>query len=67
VQVPDVLGVTPSAWAMPCVPVAELQSGIILVPPVGAHVWVEFEQGDASLPIWTGFFWASAAEVRILG
>lgn len=66
VQVPDVLGVTASSWAMPCVPVAGLQSGIFAVPSVGAHVWVEFEQGDPSLPIWTGGFWASAAEVPVL-
>jgi hypothetical protein len=27
------------------------------VPPVGALVWVEFEQGDLSFPIWSGTYW----------
>src|SRR5207342_1678154 len=29
------------------------------VPPVGAGVWVEFEAGDVSRPIWVGCWWAS--------
>ena len=62
-QVPDVLGTTPSSWAMPCVPTAGIQTGMFFIPPIGAGVWVEFEQGDADFPIWTGCWWASAAEV----
>jgi len=27
-------------------------------------VWIEFEQGDADLPIWTGCWWDSAAEMQ---
>ncbi|MFF5077470.1 phage baseplate assembly protein V [Actinoplanes sp. NPDC000266] len=63
VQVPDVLGVTASSWAMPCLPVAAPQMGVSVVPPVGAGVWVEFEQGDVSFPIWVGCWYGSAAEV----
>ena len=37
-----------------------------LVPPIGAGVWIEFEQGDPDYPIWTGGFWGSAAEVPAL-
>ena len=37
--------------------------GIFTVPPVGAGVWVEFEQGDSDFPIWSGCFWGTAAEV----
>jgi uncharacterized protein involved in type VI secretion and phage assembly len=33
------------------------------LPMIGSGVWVEFEQGDPSQPIWTGCFWGSAAEV----
>ncbi|TIC88295.1 baseplate assembly protein [Nocardioides sp. GY 10113] len=62
-MVPDVLGLTPSSWAMPCVPLAGKAEGVFLVPQVGAGVWVEFEQGDPDYPIWTGGFWGSAAEV----
>ncbi len=66
VMVPDVGGVSISSWAMPCVPVAGPQMGFYTVPPVGAGVWVEFEQGDPDYPIWTGGFWGSAAEVPAL-
>lgn len=63
VQVPDVSNVQPSTWAMPCAPFAGAQSGSVAVPPVGASVWVEFEQGNSDYPIWSGCFWGSAAEV----
>ncbi|HEY6796389.1 MAG TPA: phage baseplate assembly protein V [Kineosporiaceae bacterium] len=62
VSVPDVLGLLPSSWAMPCVPMAGLQSGTFIVPPPGAGVWVEFEGGNPDYPIWVGCFWGSAAE-----
>jgi hypothetical protein len=65
-QVPDVLGETPSSWAMPCVPVAGIQAGIYAVPPIGSQVWVEFEQGNSNYPIWTGGFWGLVAEVPAL-
>jgi len=65
-MVPDVLGLTPSTWAMPCVPVAGLQAGFYSVPPIGSGVWVEFEQGDPDYPIWVGSYWGSAAEVPAL-
>lgn len=63
VQVPDVTGLTPGTWAMPCVPFTGKQSGMWCVPQVGAGVWVEYEQGDPDFPIWTGGWWPSAAEV----
>ena len=66
VQVPDVSNVLPSTWAMPCVPFAGPQSGSFAVPPIGASVWVEFEQGNSDYPIWSGCFWGSAAEVPAL-
>ena len=62
VQVPDVLGLVPSGWAMPCVPIGGTQSGIFAIPAVGAGVWVEFEQGDPDYPIWVGGFWGSPAD-----
>ena len=57
------LGDTPSSWAMPCLPVAGPQMGAYVVPPVGAGVWVEFERGDLSYPIWVGCWYGSQAEV----
>jgi len=62
-MVPDVLGVIPSSWAMPCFPVAGIQNGMFTVPIIGSAVWIEFEQGDPDYPIWTGCFYGSAAEV----
>jgi uncharacterized protein involved in type VI secretion and phage assembly len=66
VQVPDVHGVVPSTWAMPCVPASGIQNGMIWLPMVGAGVWVEFEQGNPDYPIWVGGWWGSAAEVPAL-
>jgi uncharacterized protein involved in type VI secretion and phage assembly len=65
-MVPDVLGSVPSSWAEPCVPFAGIQAGLWSVPPIGAGVWVEFEQGDPEHPVWTGSWWGSAAEVPAL-
>jgi len=66
VMVPDVSGLLPSSWAMPCVPIAGKSMGTFMVPQIGAGVWVEFEQGDPEYPIWTGGFWGMAAEVPAL-
>ena len=63
VTVPDVSGLLPTTWALPCVPIAGPQTGFFAVPPVGAGVWVEFEQGDPDYPIWVGGYWGSKAEV----
>ena len=49
--VPDVSNIVPTSWAMPCVPVAGLQMGEFTVPPIGAGVWMEFEQGNPDYPI----------------
>ena len=58
--VPRVLGEIPTGWAKPCVPYAGPTSGFFSVPPVGAGVWIEFEGGDVSMPIWAGCYWGSA-------
>lgn len=57
-RVPSVLGDLTTGWALPCFPFGGAdQTGFYLVPPVDAAVWVEFEQGDVSYPIWTGTYW----------
>lgn len=66
VQVPDVTGLAPASWAMPCVPIAGIQAGMVALPVPGSGVWVEFEQGNADHPIWTGCFWGSTAEIPAL-
>jgi uncharacterized protein involved in type VI secretion and phage assembly len=62
-QVPDVAAMLGSTWAMPCFPFAGVQSGFLAVPLVGAHIWIEFEQGDINRPVWVGGFFGSQAEV----
>lgn len=44
-------------WATPCVPYAGFEQGLFAMPPTGADVWVEFENGDLDYPIWSGCFW----------
>lgn len=44
-------------WAMPCVPYAGESQGFYFIPPKGANVWVEFEDGDPHFPIWSGCWW----------
>jgi hypothetical protein len=59
-MVPEVLGEIPSGWASPCAPYAGTQAGFFAIPMVGAGVWIEFEAGDTSRPIWVGGWWGAA-------
>ncbi|MDH3404188.1 MAG: phage baseplate assembly protein V [Acidobacteriota bacterium] len=62
-RIPSVLGDGESGWALPCLPFGGLaDQGLFLVPEIDAQVWVEFEEGDVSLPIWTGTFWQQSAD-----
>lgn len=58
-MVPEVLGEVPSSWALPCAPYAGTGCGFWAIPPIGAGVWIEFEAGDTSRPIWTGGWWTA--------
>lgn len=57
VKVPAVLNEL-EVWALPCLPYAGDNVGLYTIPEAGSGVWVEFEGGDPSFPIWTGGFWA---------
>jgi hypothetical protein len=59
VQVPDVFGADGSGFALPCVPCNLSKTVGSSLPKIGASVWIEFEQGDANRPIWTGCFYSS--------
>jgi len=62
--VPSALGEAVTGWALPCVPFGGLKDqGWFAVPEPGAQVWVEFEEGELSNPIWTGTFWQKAEDV----
>jgi hypothetical protein len=63
VQVPDVLGADPCIWASSASPLAGPQMGMYYVPPIGAGVWVEFEQGDPNFAIWTGCWRGAPSDV----
>lgn len=66
VIVPDVSGLLPTSWAMPCFPITGKQMGAYWVPQIGSGVWVEFEQGNPDYPIWVGGFFGRAAELPTL-
>ena len=65
-MVPDAAGFVPSTWAMPCLPMAGINSGVFTAPMIGSGVWIEFERGDPDYPVWVGGYWGSAAEVPVL-
>jgi uncharacterized protein involved in type VI secretion and phage assembly len=71
--VPSVLGETTTGWCMPCVPYAGSSVGFAFLPETGSGVWIEFEGGDVSYPIWTGGYWRegevptdAAAQVKVI-
>lgn len=57
-MIPELLGPVPSGWASPCAPYSGIQAGLFAIPMIGAGVWMEFEAGDVSRPIWTGGWWS---------
>jgi Type VI secretion system/phage-baseplate injector OB domain len=64
--IPDVFGPVPSTWAEACTPLAGPSGppmGVYMVPPIGAGVWAEFEQGDPNYPIWSGCRWGAQSDI----
>ncbi len=71
--VPAVLGDVDTGWCMPCVPYAGPSVGFAFLPEVGSGIWIEFEGGDVSYPIWVGGYWRdgeypadAAADVKVI-
>ncbi len=58
-KVPEVLGTVDTGWALPAAPYAGANVGVFAVPPAGSGVWIEFEAGDVSRPVWSGCWWAA--------
>ncbi len=58
VSVPDVLD-DQDAVAWPCVPFAGPDHGLVAIPEKDDGVWVEFEGGNPSQPIWVGCWWGA--------
>ncbi len=68
-MVPDVLGLVPTSWCEACVPLAGPTGppmGTYFVPPIGAGVWIEFEQGDPNYPIFAGCRYGLPSDVPTL-
>jgi uncharacterized protein involved in type VI secretion and phage assembly len=61
VQVPEVTGEADSQWATLCVPF-----GIVSIPPVGAGVLIQFEQGDPDRPFVMGSVWNASVDTATL-
>jgi hypothetical protein len=59
VKVPEVYDGQDSPVAWPCVPFAGDGHGFVSLPEVNDGVWIEFEAGDPSRPIWTGSWWGA--------
>jgi len=57
VSVPQITGTESLDWAEPCLPPF---SGTISIPLVGDRVWVSFESGDTSYPVWVGIHTVTA-------
>jgi hypothetical protein len=71
--VPTVLGEVETGWCMPCVPYAGSGVGFAFLPAVESGVWIEFEGGDPSFPVWVGGYWRegevpaeAGEEVRVI-
>ena len=63
-RIPSVLADQETDWALPCLPYGGFnQQGFFAIPDVDAQVWVEFEEGDISRPIWVGTFWQQGSDV----
>jgi len=57
-QVPSIYGdEEDSPWCLPVAPFAGDSHGLFLLPKKGDGVWIEFEAGNISHPLWTGCWW----------
>jgi uncharacterized protein involved in type VI secretion and phage assembly len=61
-QVPQVLGTEETGWALPAFAYGgAAEQGIFAVPDQNAGVWIEFEAGNLSYPIWSGTWYTSSS------
>ncbi len=66
VKCPAVYGDIESPWAFPVAPLAGPSYGWFMLPKKGDGVWIEFEGGNPSHPLWAGF-WYSRNDVPAPG
>jgi uncharacterized protein involved in type VI secretion and phage assembly len=59
-RVPRLFGDEETGWALPAFPYGgKREQGFFVVPDVGSSIWVEFEEGYLSHPIWSGVWYGS--------
>jgi uncharacterized protein involved in type VI secretion and phage assembly len=56
-KVHELLGDTDETdWASPCVPFGGEGAGWLMLPKTNDAIWIAFEAGDLSRPVWMGFW-----------
>jgi uncharacterized protein involved in type VI secretion and phage assembly len=61
-RVPRLLGDAETGWALPAFAYGgAAEQGFFAIPDVGAGVWIEFEEGDLSYPVWSGTWYTRGA------
>jgi len=61
-NVPRLLGTEETGWALPAFIYGGIsEQGLFAIPDIGAGVWIEFEEGDLSYPIWSGTWYTTGA------
>jgi uncharacterized protein involved in type VI secretion and phage assembly len=59
-RVRRLFGEEETGWALPAFPYGgKREQGFFVVPDVGSSIWVEFEEGYLSHPIWSGVWYGS--------
>jgi uncharacterized protein involved in type VI secretion and phage assembly len=56
-KVPELFGDVETGWALACVAYAPKGHGFLALPETADTVWIEFEGGDPSYPVWSGCWW----------
>ncbi|GAB4191951.1 MAG: hypothetical protein Tsb002_21250 [Wenzhouxiangellaceae bacterium] len=63
-RVPSVFSEEITGWALPCLPFGgKAAQGLFMVPEPESQVWVEFEEGIVTQPIWSGVFYQQQSDV----
>jgi uncharacterized protein involved in type VI secretion and phage assembly len=60
VRAKSIYGDVESPWCVPVVPFAGKDHGLLLLPKKGDGVFIEFEAGNTSRPLWTGCWWGKS-------
>ena len=67
-KVPKILKDEKTGWCLPCMPYGGgADRGFFMIPEINSSVWIEFEGGDPSYPIWTGTWWGSPESTGGIG